>query len=206
MPRKNNRKKSEYRRLQYNTKFSDRDKGYNTYHKKHEKRTDVVTISVAASKASLKRKRPGRSETKRCGGRASVEMNYKPFKYSRNVGNTQPRRGEIWYVDLGEFDFKFVEKGCRPAVIISMDESNERSGTVTILPMTSQIRREWYSTHILIDERDIIPTGAQSFVQSMILVDQIRTVDKVDLVNRAGIVSHSKMLEVEDGIRAWTGV
>ena len=212
MPRKNKRK-PEYRRLKYNTKFSDQDKGYNSFHKKYEKRTDVITINPRAStKPSSKKTQPNQSKPSRTERGEVNAQNVPnapintPYKYAWKDGNPMPRRGEIWYVDLGEFDFKSVEKGCRPAVIISMDKSNEKAGNVTLLPMTSRMKKEWYSSHIPIDSTDVVTTGASKFSQSLILIDQIRTVDKADLVNRVGIVSHQKMLEVEDGIRAWMGV
>ena len=65
-----------------------------------------------------------------------------------------PHRGEVWFTDFGEFDNSSVQRGKRPAVIVSIDVSNEKSGTVTVIPLTSKIKKTWYIRVWAID-----PTG-----------------------------------------------
>ena len=161
MPRKNKRK-PEYRRLKYNTKFSDQDKGYNSFHKKYEKRTDVITINPRAStKPSSKKTQPNQSKPSRTERGEVNAQNVPnapintPYKYAWKDGNPMPRRGEIWYVDLGEFDRSSVQRGIRPAVIVSSDIANEKSGVVTVVPLTSKMKKTWYPSHILINNDDL---------------------------------------------------
>ncbi|MBQ9632931.1 MAG: type II toxin-antitoxin system PemK/MazF family toxin [Lachnospiraceae bacterium] len=112
-------------------------------------------------------------------------------------------RGEVWYADLGRFDNTSVQRGCRPVLIISNDASNEKSGMVTVLPMTTKMKKTWYPSHVPIGDADIKHRVSGQLQPSLILVEQIRTVDKAYLQNKVGEVKHNKMEEVEASIRTW---
>jgi mRNA interferase MazF len=70
----------------------------------------------------------------------------------------------------------------RPAVIVSLDELNERLRTVTVRPLTSQLHPAWRS-------RLQVRCGGRS---AEVAVDQIRTVSKVRLGDKIGSLSRNE--------------
>ena len=57
-----------------------------------------------------------------------------------NPGRT-PQRGDVWFVELGCHPGTSVQDGCRPAFIMSNDTANLYSGIVTVVPMTSKLKK-----------------------------------------------------------------
>lgn len=57
---------------------------------------------------------------------------------------------EIWYADLPFIEGSNIIHGRRPVVIISNNTVNEHSPLITVIPMTSKIRRLDLPTHILV--------------------------------------------------------
>ena len=191
---KSRNKANEYRRLKYNTKHSDREKHHTRWKEtRRSKRVDVETINPK----NLIRK-----------GMPDFKMpHYKSDKELRK--KVTPCRGEIWYANLGEYDFKSVQRGRRPVIIISSDESNRNSSTVTILPMTSKMKHTEMPTHVLIESSDItVLEGIEWCLvdRGLVMVEQIRAIDKADLIGHAGSISDDRMTEIEASLRAWTGV
>lgn len=113
------------------------------------------------------------------------------------------KRGEVWYANLGCFDNTSVQRGCRPVLVVSNDASNEKSGMVTVVPLTTKMKKTWYPSHVYINESHIKRGSGNPLQPSQVLVEQIRTVDKGDLQNKVGIVKASKMEEVETALRSW---
>src|ERR1700692_4312102 len=92
-----------------------------------------------------------------------------------------PKRGEIYLVALDPSVGHEIKK-MRPAVVIQNDTSNEHLGTTIMAPITSAVRFPLSPTHVLIAE------GKSSglVIASMILLEQIRTVDKRRLIRALG--------------------
>jgi mRNA interferase MazF len=80
-------------------------------------------------------------------------------------------------------------KKTRPCVIVSPDEMNDHISTVIVAPMTSKGRE--YPTRIRCFFQD---------VQGQIVLDQIRTVDKVRLVKKLGQIPASIQPKVLKGL------
>jgi mRNA interferase MazF len=70
----------------------------------------------------------------------------------------------------------------RPCVVISPDEMNKYLNTVVLAPMTTTIKH--YPTRVLVENGNH---------KSMIVLDQIRTVDKVRILNILGRLSKSEI-------------
>lgn len=81
-------------------------------------------------------------------------------------------------------------KKTRPCVIISPNEMNVNLRTVTIAPMTTKSRK--YPTRIKIKHNN--KTG-------WVVIDQIRTIDKVRVVKKFGSLSDKEIRECKDIIR-----
>jgi mRNA interferase MazF len=90
------------------------------------------------------------------------------------------RYGDVWITELDHDVGSEIGKR-RPGLVVSNDQNNRYSDTVTILPMTSQRRRRRYL------HEAIVPAGVGEMSwQSRIKAYMIRTVDKSRLVRRVG--------------------
>ena len=87
------------------------------------------------------------------------------------------KRGEIWLVALDPTVGSEIKKS-RPCVIVSPPELNEHLRTVVIAPMTTK--------GFVAPFRVPVTFGAK---KGLIVLDQMRTVDKIRLVKRVGAVS-----------------
>jgi mRNA interferase MazF len=96
-------------------------------------------------------------------------------------------RFEIYYVNLDPTIGSEIKK-TRPCVIISPDEMNHNISTVIIAPITSKLRN--YPTRV--------PCKAEG-KQGQIVLDQIRTVDKIRLIKKIDTlnkITQAKVLNV----------
>ncbi|MDR3628127.1 MAG: type II toxin-antitoxin system PemK/MazF family toxin [Ignavibacteriaceae bacterium] len=96
-------------------------------------------------------------------------------------------RFDIFYVNLDPTIGSEIKK-IRPCVIISPDEMNKNISTVIIAPVTSKLHN--YPTRV--------PCKVEGR-QGQIVLDQIRTVDKVRLIRKVemlSIITQNKVLEV----------
>lgn len=95
-------------------------------------------------------------------------------KYYREARSSKtPKRMDIWFADLGGQNDTCETKGIRPVLIISNDISNRCAPVVTVLPMTREIKRLDLIAHVVEGE-------------SMIMAEQITTIDKNKLRRRVG--------------------
>lgn len=112
---------------------------------------------------------------------------------------------EVWFADLGKHPGSCIQEGVRPVLVISNDIANEHAGTVTVLPMTSRLKKIWLPTHIGIAEEDMtISQGYHDhFDASLALVEQITTIDKDAFRTYVGCVrKRAKQREVGSAIAA----
>ena len=90
------------------------------------------------------------------------------------------KRGEIYLATLDPVVGKEISK-TRPVVIVSNDKNNEFSGTVTILPITSQNLDRVYSFEVFLAK------GSGNLPKdSKVKADQIRTLDRARIVRLIG--------------------
>jgi len=94
------------------------------------------------------------------------------------------KRGEIWLVALDPTVGSEIKKS-RPCVIVSPPELNEHLRTVIVAPMTSR--------DFLAPFRIPVTHAAK---KGLIVLDQIRTVDKIRLVKRVGALNAKTLSNV----------
>lgn len=110
------------------------------------------------------------------------------------------KRGDILVTDLRPgIGWEVTKK--RPALIISVSELNNISPTVVLIPISSQISKILGPERILLSKED-----SNLAKDSVMLVHQIRAVDKKRLLKRVGKLSKEKLLEVEESIKLILGM
>ena len=107
----------------------------------------------------------------------------------------QVKRGDIYYADLSPV-VGSEQGGIRPVVIIQNDVGNRYSPTVICAAITSRMNKAKLPTHIEIDSR-----RCQIMKDSVILLEQIRTIDKQRLKDMIGHLDKERMRSVDEAIR-----
>lgn len=111
------------------------------------------------------------------------------------------KRGEIWYANLGS-TYGSVQGGSRPVLIVSNDENNLHSSTVTVVPLTTRKKKMYLETHVLLENE----IGNPLHRESVVLAEQITTIDKMMLINRVGFLEQfGAMEQIAAAIRLQTG-
>ena len=87
------------------------------------------------------------------------------------------KRGDIWLVNLDPTVGSEIKKA-RPCVIVSPAELNEHLRTVIVAPMTSKGFAAPFRVPV-----------THAGTKGLVLLDQVRTVDKVRLAKRLGAIS-----------------
>ena len=111
-----------------------------------------------------------------------------------------PKRGEIYLVNFDPTIGSEIQK-TRPALILQNDISNQYSPITIVAAITSQFDAEIYPTEVLINP----PEGGLT-VTSVVLLNQIRSIDKQRLVKRMGIASDHLMGYVDNAIQISLGL
>ncbi len=110
------------------------------------------------------------------------------------------RRGEIYYANLNPV-LGSEQGGLRPVLIIQNDIGNTYSPTTIIAAITSRIKRAKLPTHIEI--------SAERFhleKDSVILLEQLRTVDKQRLKERITFLDEATMQQVNEALEISLGL
>ena len=104
------------------------------------------------------------------------------------------RRGEVYVVELDPTRGSEIKKA-RPAVIIQNDVDNRYSPVTIIAPITSKFDTKLYPTEVLLKS----PEGGLR-VDSVILLNQLRAVDKSRIGRRLGVLKPATMALINDGL------
>lgn len=99
------------------------------------------------------------------------------------------KRGELYYADLSPV-VGSEQGGIRPVLIVQNDIGNKHSPTVIAAAVTSQINKAKLPTHIELDTTCGLPKD------SVVLTEQIRTLDKQRLMDKIGTLDESLMQRV----------
>jgi mRNA interferase MazF len=104
------------------------------------------------------------------------------------------KRGDIYYADLSPV-IGSEQGGVRPVLVVQNDIGNKYSPTVIAAAITSQINKAKLPTHIEISAQDY---GLQK--NSVILLEQIRTIDKKRLREKIGHMDEELMDKVNEAL------
>lgn len=106
----------------------------------------------------------------------------------------QIKRGELYYADLSPV-IGSEQGGVRPVLVVQNDIGNKYSPTVIVAAITSKINKAKLPTHIEIEASTY---GLEK--DSVILLEQVRTLDKSRLQNKIGDLSPIMMKSVDKAL------
>lgn len=109
------------------------------------------------------------------------------------------RRGDLFYADLNPV-VGSEQGGIRPVLVIQNDVGNHFSPTVVAAAITSRKAKNSLPTHILLEN---VPGLAPTF---LLLLEQLRTIDRKRLRGYIGRISKEKMLEVDAALAISIGI
>lgn len=104
------------------------------------------------------------------------------------------KRGDIFYADLSPV-IGSEQGGIRPVIIMQNDIGNRYSPTVIVAAITSQINKAKLPTHVEISSEEY---GLNR--DSVVLLEQIRTLDKRRLKEKIGHMTDSDMGKVNKAL------
>ncbi|MBR6051681.1 MAG: type II toxin-antitoxin system PemK/MazF family toxin [Clostridia bacterium] len=110
------------------------------------------------------------------------------------------KRGDIFYADLSPV-VGSEQGGLRPVLIVQNDVGNKYSPTVIAAAITSQMTKTRLPTHI-----DVYAENFGLSRDSVILLEQIRTIDKRRLREKMGHIDDGLMQKVNDAISVSFGL
>jgi len=110
------------------------------------------------------------------------------------------KRGDIYYADLSPV-VGSEQGGVRPVLIIQNDIGNKYSPTVIATAITSQINKAKMPTHIELDANEY---GLSK--DSVVLAEQIRTIDKRRLKEKIGHLDDELMTRVNEALEISFGL
>ena len=110
------------------------------------------------------------------------------------------KRGDIYYADLSPV-VGSEQGGMRPVLIVQNDTGNKHSPTVIAAAITSQTGKARLPTHIELNAQRV---GLSR--DSVILLEQIRTIDKSRLRERMGKLDENTMTKVDNAIAVSFGL
>lgn len=110
------------------------------------------------------------------------------------------KRGELYFADLSPV-IGSEQGGIRPVLVVQNDIGNKYSPTIIAAAITSKLDKAKLPTHIELSSKEY---GLEK--DSVVLLEQIRTIDKTRLKERIGELSPVKMNQVNKAMMISLGV
>ena len=110
------------------------------------------------------------------------------------------KRGDIFYADLSPV-VGSEQGGMRPVLIVQNDTGNRHSPTVIAAAITSRTDKARLPTHIELNAQSVGLTR-----DSVILLEQVRTIDKSRLREKMGRLDDDTMTKVDNAIAVSFGL
>ncbi len=103
------------------------------------------------------------------------------------------KRGDLFYADLNPV-IGSEQGGIRPVLVVQNNIGNMHSPTIVVLPITSS-KKPILPVHAKVDDTDLLTNG------SIVLAEQIRTIDKRRLRSYIGSLDSDAMKRVDEIIK-----
>jgi Growth inhibitor len=110
------------------------------------------------------------------------------------------KRGDIFYVDLNPTKGS-EQAGRRPVLVIQNNIGNEMAPTIVVAPLTTKKFSKEYPTNVQLKK------GVANLKEdSVVLLSQIRTIDKKRLERKIGSLTTDVMMKVDEAIKVSLGL
>ena len=109
------------------------------------------------------------------------------------------KRGDIFYADLSPV-VGSEQGGVRPVLVVQNDVGNKYSPTIIVAAITSQMNKVKLPTHVEVSADFGLPKN------SVVLLEQIRTIDKKRLREKVGYTDEFFMKKVNEALLKFVGV
>jgi mRNA interferase MazF len=109
------------------------------------------------------------------------------------------RHGEMYFADLSDAALGSEQSGCRPVLCVQNDCGNRHSPTTVVAAITSKPKKKM-PTHI------ILPAFRRMDIPSVVLCEQIRTIDKSRLRTYIGTLDEITMRGIDRAIAVSMGL
>jgi mRNA interferase MazF len=119
---------------------------------------------------------------------------------ARKSALSHPKRGEVYLVNFDPTLGSEIKKK-RPALVLQNDVANRYSPITIVAAITSRFEEPVYPTEVFVEP----PEGGLS-VESVVLLNQIRSIDKQRLVKRLGTLRPETMEKVDQAIEISLGL
>jgi mRNA interferase MazF len=113
------------------------------------------------------------------------------------------KRGDVWYADLGDSTVNVGSEqyGYRPVLVIQNDIGNHFSPTIIVASITAELHKAKLPTHVELSQETV---GIEE--DSLILSEQIRTIDKIRLRKKVAHLDEELMRKVDEAIKISLGL
>lgn len=108
-------------------------------------------------------------------------------------------RGDIYYVDFGNQPGSVIH-GVRPAMVVQNDVGNWHSTTLIVAAITTELKLKRQPTHIMLGTQFDLPR------ESMLLLEQLATIDKIMLQTYVGTADEAFMKKVDRALSISVGI
>lgn len=108
------------------------------------------------------------------------------------------KRGDIYYADL-HGTCGSEQGGFRPVVVIQNDKGNRYSNTLIIAPVSTKLSKPPLPTHVILTTDSLQKT-------SMVLLEQIRTIDKKRLGQWICTLDGTSLKEIDQALKVSLGL
>ncbi len=112
----------------------------------------------------------------------------------------QPKRGEVYLVCFDPTVGSEIRK-TRPALIVQNDISNRHSPITIVAAITSKLHDDLYPTDVIIQA----PEGGLQ-ADSIVLLNQVRSIDRQRLLRRMGSLKPETMVRVDEALQISLGL
>lgn len=103
------------------------------------------------------------------------------------------KRGEVYYADLSPV-VGSEQGGYRPVLVVQNDKGNKYSTTVIVAPVSSRMTKNALPTHVYLELEGLSK-------KSIVLLEQLRTIDKKRIKERVGCVSEDLMAKINEAMK-----
>jgi len=112
----------------------------------------------------------------------------------------RPRRGEIYLMNFDPTIGSEIKK-TRPALVLQNDIANRHSPITIVAAITSKYDATLYPTEVLVKP----PEGGLT-TNAVVLLNQVRSIDKGRLIKRLGVLKPATMQDVERALQISLGL